>query len=104
ARTLLDENGEEELEEDEKPKKKKKFKPIQISNDGLELIELISLDCTNAKGAWHADAEIKIDKKCFVIRDDNKTKEFWDGKIFCAKKPLRLKVRNIAGDESIIDL
>lgn len=28
-------------------------------------------------------------------------KTFWDGKIVSRKKPLRLKVRNIAGDETI---
>jgi len=103
--TLFDsENGEEydESEAEEKPKKKTKFKPIDISDDGLELIELVSLDCTANKGQWHADSEIKIDKNGFVIREGKKTKEFWDGKIQSKKKPLRMKVRNIAGDESIL--
>ena len=80
------------------------FKPIQISDDGLELIEWVSLDCTSAEGPWQADAEIKIDKKSFVIRDSRKTKTFWDAKITSAKRPLRLRVRNIAGDESILTL
>lgn len=31
-----------------------------------------------------------------------KTKKFWDGKIKCKKKPLRMKIRNIAGDEIIL--
>jgi adenine-specific DNA-methyltransferase len=72
----------------------------------LELIEYLSLDCTNAEenAAWQSDTEIKIDKNSFVIRNGKKTKEFWDGKIVSEKKPLRLKVRNIAGDESIITL
>jgi adenine-specific DNA-methyltransferase len=86
------------------PKKVAKFKPLEISDNGLELIELVSLDCTNAEGTWQSDTEIKIDKNSFLIRDGKKTKEFWDGKVFSEKKPLRMKVRNIAGDESIIIL
>ena len=102
-RTLLDETD-EEAEPEAKPKGK--FKPIVVSDDGLELIEFISLDCHNAgeKDAWHSDEEIKIDKKGFVIRNGEKTRELWDGTIQSQKKPLRLKVRNIAGDESIIKL
>lgn len=80
------------------------FKRIEISENGLELIEMLSLDCTNAKGSWRSDSEIKIDKNSFVIRDGKKTKEYWDGKISSKKKPKRLKIRNIAGDESVIDL
>jgi adenine-specific DNA-methyltransferase len=63
------------------PLPKAAFVPIQISEDGLELIEWISLDCTAADGPWHADAEIKS-----------------------GSKPLRLQIRNIAGDESILTL
>ena len=66
------------------------------------MIELVSLDCTNKKGVWISDKEIKIDKKGYVIEDGVKTKKFWDAKIFSTKEPLRLKVRNIAGDETII--
>lgn len=82
----------------------KEYKPIILSENGLELIEFISLDCTNEQGEWHSDSEIKIDKNSFVIKDGVKTKEFWNGKISCAKKPLRLKVRNICGDESVVEL
>ena len=81
---------------------KAKFKPIRISENGLELIEWISLDCTNAEGAWHSDTELKIDKKGYVTKDGAKTKDFWDAKITGAVKPLRLRIRNIAGDESIV--
>lgn len=77
------------------------FKPIQFSDSGLELIEYMSLDCTAPEGIWHSDEEIKIDKKGFVIRNGKKTKAFWDGKITGKKTPLRLKIRNIAGDESV---
>ena len=80
---------------------KKPFKPIEISEDGLELIEYLSLDCTAAEGEWHSDSEIKIDKNGFVICNGEKTKEFWDGTIRSEKKPLRLKIRNICGDETI---
>lgn len=80
---------------------KKPFKPIEVSDDGLELIEYLSLDCSNAQGEWHSDSEIKIDKNGYVIRNGEKTKEFWDGTICSEKRPLRLKIRNICGDETI---
>ena len=80
----------------------KKEKKIEISDEGLELIEMISLDCTSKKGTWNSDEEIKIDKKGYVTKNGKKTKEFWDGKISFKKKPLRIKIRNIAGDESVI--
>ena len=80
---------------------KKAFKPIEISEEGLELIEFLSLDCTAAEGAWHSDSEIKIDKLGYVIRNGKKTKTFWDGCICAEKQPLRLKIRNICGDETV---
>ena len=83
---------------------KKSFKPIEVSEDGLELIEFLSLDCTARDGEWHSDSEIKIDKLGYVIRNGQKTKEFWDGTIQSGKQPLRLKIRNICGDESIWEL
>ena len=81
--------------------KKKNFKPIEISNEGLEMIEFISLDCENSEGAWTSSSEIKIDKNGYVILNGNKTKEFWDGTIKSERKPLRLKIRNICGDETV---
>ena len=82
---------------------KKKFRPIVLSAEGLELIEALSLDCTNAdkSDVWHSDVELKIDKLGYVIRNGVKTKEFWDGTIQSEGKPLRLKIRNISGDESV---
>ena len=80
---------------------KKPYKPIEISEDGLELIDFISLDCTSSDGEWHSDSEVKIDKNGFITVDGNKTKEFWTGRIRSKKKPLRLKIRNICGDETI---
>lgn len=79
---------------------KKPFKPIEISEEGLELIEYLSVDCTAAESEWHSDSEIKIDKLGYVILNGAKTKEFWDGTVKCDKRPLRLKVRNICGDET----
>ena len=80
---------------------KKPFKEILISEDGLELIEYVSLDCTAAGGEWRSDSEIKIDKTGYVIRDGKKTQDFWDTTIRSDKKPLRLKIRNICGDETM---
>lgn len=84
--------------------KKNKFVPIEISANGLELIEMISLDCTNAAGVWKSDFEIKIDKNGYLAINGKKSKNFWNGKISFERKPLRMKVRNIAGDETIIKI
>jgi len=83
---------------------KKGFQPIEISDEGLELIEYLSLDCTAAEGEWHSDSEIKIDKLGYVIRNGVKTKDFWDGAITSEQKPLRLKIRNICGDETVWEI
>ncbi len=80
---------------------KKPYKPIQISDEGLELIEFLSVDCTADEGEWHSDNEIKIDKNGFVIINGTKTKDFWNGSIRSENKPLRLKIRNICGDETV---
>ena len=58
----------------------------------------------NATGIWQSDTEIKIDKLGYMIQNGQKTKTFWDAKIASKMKPLRLKVRNIAGDESVVVL
>ncbi len=80
---------------------KKPYNPIEISEEGLELIEFLSVDCSSKDGKWHSDSEIKINKNGYVIVNGNKTKEFWDGRICSEKKPLRLKIRNICGDETV---
>lgn len=83
--------------------KGKDFVPLEISEEGLETIEWISLDCTNSEynAPWHSDEEIKIDRLGYVIRNGVKTKEFWDATISSDQQPLRLKIRNICGDETI---
>ncbi len=83
---------------------KKPYKPIQISDEGLELIEFLSVDCTADEGEWHSDSEIKIDKNGFVIINGTKTKDFWNGSIRSENKPLRLKIRNICGDETVWEI
>ncbi|MCQ2077002.1 MAG: site-specific DNA-methyltransferase [Bacteroidaceae bacterium] len=84
--------------------KKGKFQPIQISLEGLEIIEHLSVDCTTAEGEWHSDSEVKIDKLGYVILNGQRTKNFWNAKIYAPKQPLRLKIRNICGDETIFVL
>lgn len=85
---------------------KKKFTPIEMSLEGLEAIEMISLDCTTAElnAPWHSDSEIKIEKDSTVTINGRKTSDFWDGTIHADTKPLRMKIRNICGDETIIQL
>ena len=80
-----------------------KFNPLKISDEGLETIEWLSLDCMNAdpKAPWHSDEEIKIDRNGFVVRNGIKTQDFWDATIASEAKPLRLKIRNICGDETV---
>ena len=82
----------------------KEYVPITISEEGLETIEFLSLDCTAAEGAWHSDAEILINRLGYVRKNGIDTKEFWDGAITSENKPLRLKIRNICGDETIYSL
>lgn len=85
---------------------KKKFVPIELSQECLEAIEMISLDCTTAEpnAPWHSDSEIKIEKDSTVTINGHKTSDFWDGTIHSDIKPLRMKIRNICGDETIINL
>lgn len=84
----------------------KTFKPITLSEEGLETIEFLSLDCTSAdtSSPWHSDSEILIDRLGYVRKNGIDTKNFWDGTITSDHKPLRLKIRNICGDETIYQL
>ena len=79
------------------------FQPIEISEEGLETIEALSLDCESGErtAVWHSASDLRIDKAGFVIRNGVKTDELWDGTIQSTERPLRLKIRNICGDESI---
>ncbi|MBE6133285.1 MAG: site-specific DNA-methyltransferase [Erysipelotrichaceae bacterium] len=77
-------------------------KTIKLSKEGLEGIEMISVDCTSTEGEWHSDAEIKVEKDNTVTLNGDKSKEGWDGKVPLTDDPKRIKVRNILGDETII--
>ena len=85
---------------------KKKYTPIELSQEGLEAIELVSLDCTTAEqdAPWHSDSEIKIEKDNTITINGYKTSDFWNGAIHADIKPFRMKIRNICGDETIVSL
>lgn len=87
-------------------KGKKTFTPITLSEGGLETIEFLSLDCTSPEfsAPWHSAAEILIDKLGYVRKNGIDTKEVWDGTITSIEKPLRLKIRNICGDETVYEI
>lgn len=88
--------------------KGRNYKPLTISNEGLECIEWLSLDCEQAdeNAPWHSSVEIFIDKNGYTTVNGKVTNNLWDGTICTLddRKPLRLKVRNICGDETIIGL
>ena len=90
-------------------KKKKSFTPMTISAEGLECIEWLSLDCTSAEeqDEWHSDVELKIETDSHVRRNNGeKSQDYWDGTIrtLDERKPFRMKIRNICGDETIFPL
>ena len=82
---------------------KTKKNQLALSDNGLECIELISLDYTNdmESEVWKSDYEIKIGNDSKLIINGEKQNKYWDGTISCEKKPLRIKIRNICGDESV---
>lgn len=82
------------------------FSKIKLSNEGLETIEWASVDCVNAEknAPWHSDMEVKIEKMGTVTINGKKTQDYWDACIVSDDKPLRLKIRNICGDETIFVL
>ena len=83
--------------------KNKEYVHIRLSNEGLETIEWLSLDCTSSgkDAPWHSDSEIKIDRFGCVTKNGVKTIDLWDGCIRSENRPLRLKIRNICGDETV---
>lgn len=86
--------------------KGRNYKPLTISDEGLEQIEWLSLDCEQAEqnAPWHSNVEVYIDKNGYTTINGKATDKLWDGTIRTLddSKPLRLKVRNICGDETII--
>ena len=90
----------------EDEKKKKQFTPMTISAEGLECIEWLSLDCTSPEeqDEWHSDVELKIETDSHVrYNNGEKSQNYWDGTIrtLDERKPFRMKIRNICGDETI---
>lgn len=95
-----------ELEAGKTPKE---IKPIRVSDEGLECIEWISLDCTNAEQdvPWRSDVELKIETDSHVrINGGKKSSDYWNATIRTLddRRPLRMKVRNICGDETVFIL
>lgn len=96
--------------------KNNSFKPIKISKSGLECIEYIAVDCESddLSKPFNATVDIYIDDKglahynCQTKKTDAKGKtvkfDIWDGSIKSVEQPLKLKVRNICGDETIIKI
>ena len=86
--------------------KGRNYKPLTISDEGLECIEWLSLDCEQeeADAPWHSSVEVYIDKNGYTTVNGKTTGNLWNGTIRTLddRKPLRLKVRNICGDETII--
>ena len=102
----INEKGRLQILQQQGKGRKKAFKEINLSETGLELIEWLSLDIDSAEkeAPWHSSSEVFIDKAGYAVVDGKPTGQFWDGTICCTRKPLRLKVRNICGDETIFVL
>lgn len=78
------------------------FRPLYISDEGLETLEAVAADCTNTEGPFHADRDLRIDKLGYVILDGHKKNVFWNGTLSLPAKPLRIRFRNICGDETVV--
>lgn len=102
----INERGRLQILQQQGKGRKKAFEEITLSETGFELIEWLSLDVDSAEkdAPWHSSSEVFIDKAGYAVVDGKPTGQFWDGTICCTRKPLRLKVRNICGDETIFVL
>jgi len=78
--------------------------PVGLSQDGLECLEWLSLDCEAADGPWHSTVEVRIDMKNRLSQNGVRQSTPWDGTLLCATAPKRLRVRNVAGDECTVVL
>jgi adenine-specific DNA-methyltransferase len=81
---------------------KRGFTPIRLSEEGLETLEAVAADCTAAGGPFRADRDLRVDKLGRVVLDGAKTSDLWDGALSLPAKPLRLRFRNICGDETVV--
>jgi len=75
-------------------KKQQEYKPIELSETGLEMIESIQFDTTLKDNIWtsNLDLEDKADVKSKV-----------KGIYYTSTEKFKIKIRNIAGDELIIN-
>jgi adenine-specific DNA-methyltransferase len=88
-------NGEANGNGEEAKKPSVPFKPVTISNTGLELIEAVQFDTTLRKdGVWVSNPEVE---------DKAGPKEKIKGKYTVEAKAFKVKFRNIAGDEIVLD-
>lgn len=72
-----------------------------------ELVAIYGRRRIGKSAPWCSDLEVKIDKSGNAIRNGKPTGRLWDGTIATddtTLKPLRLKVRNICGDETVVVL
>ena len=102
----INEKGRLQILQQQGKGKTKAFKEITLSDEGLELIEWLSADCTTVDkdAPWVSSVEVFIDKLGYVVADGKATGAFWDGTLHAPAKPLRLKIRNICGDETVMVL
>ena len=68
----------------------------------IDMSEFLHSNGENAP--CHSESEIKIEKDSTITINGRKISDFWDGTIHSDTKPLRMKIRNICGDESIFSL
>lgn len=99
-------NGEQQTAKKVADGHKTQFVPVTISDEGLETVEWLSLDCQNADrtAPWHSDSEVRIEKDGTATVNGHKSGELWDATISADVRPLRLKVRNVCGDETVFVL
>ena len=71
-----------------------------------EPFEIYYLSCTfiYLDALLHPLLEIKIEKDCSVTINCRKTSDLWDGTIHANTNPLRMKICNVDGDETILTL
>ena len=90
---LIEANGNGNGEEAAKPAAS--FKPVTISDAGLELIEAIQFDTTlRQDGVWVSNP---------ALEDKAGPKAKVKGRYTVAAKAFKVKLRNIAGDEIVLD-
>ncbi len=88
-------NGESNGNGDEAKKPAAPFKSVTISDAGLELVEVVQFDTTlRADGVWASN---------LALEDKAGPKEKIKGKYTVEAQAFKVKFRNIAGDEIVLD-